>query len=577
MITIVRKPGMLFDGLALSSGLIGPSPARSLGAYVPSYGTHSPVSDYSQTFRSANDFISTSPTGLLAMHECNQIAMTGKVEVDFLKPASASLIPGFNAYDTAGSLMDHATPSNGVFYTRADIKDTRSHCFYSSRNILFDHFAVNESLPISTGDYFACISYASTRHTGWGNYLTIETTSISNQLVSYREDGVAVYAQTMLEKYQYFYESSLYEDTKRIRIATCFANAPGQTGVSLNSSFVWVKQDPSSILPGAQCDIDQSLITMAYNPCHISSLSDPGFDILPHAGTPSRYWVGMSVISDDEALDKSISEFWNWTYRCSKDLERYEPNASSIDTLELHDRALDSIKFTSVDSIAYLADAKRSFDTVRQIIKTYNHPNPKSFAAAWLSLRYGDRLQIADSLSLAKAAMKAVSRSKLRDLYYNKSKARMSRDLVHPITKSYVYHSVLNSCIYYRYADLGALCSSIRHLMDWGVYPTLENDWDLIPFSFVVDWVVQFGDLMSQLDRRIYKEYLDILGVCDSVKNTCTLDVSEFSLHYSGSVVWKSYHRSLSKGLQLSPLRLSAGHLSTVNIVDATSLIIESF
>lgn len=90
------------------------------------------------------------------------------------------------------------------------------------------------------------------------------------------------------------------------------------------------------------------------------------------------------------------------------------------------------------------------------------------------------------------------------------------------------------------------LCDGIRGLYDWDLYPSLGNMWDLIPYSFVADWVVGVGDLLEDIDANVYMRYYEVKSITKSLKvQSGPIDAS-FILgdrRCSGMVGYKHYRR----------------------------------
>lgn len=96
------------------------------------------------------------------------------------------------------------------------------------------------------------------------------------------------------------------------------------------------------------------------------------------------------------------------------------------------------------------------------------------------------------------------------------------------------------------------LDNAIRQLYNWDLALSLDNVWDLIPYSFVVDWFVPLGDYLSQIDASVYYSTLPIIDVIYSIKDTVYLPdalVEAYSTATSGNVWYCKYMRSLSYDL----------------------------
>nr|WFS39096.1 MAG: putative maturation protein [StochSev_2 levi-like virus] len=64
------------------------------------------------------------------------------------------------------------------------------------------------------------------------------------------------------------------------------------------------------------------------------------------------------------------------------------------------------------------------------------------------------------------------------------------------------------------------LMMAIKGLYDWDLYPSLGNMWDLIPYSFCVDWVAGIGDLLDDIDANVYMRYYQARSIMKSTKIT---------------------------------------------------------
>lgn len=91
-----------------------------------------------------------------------------------------------------------------------------------------------------------------------------------------------------------------------------------------------------------------------------------------------------------------------------------------------------------------------------------------------------------------------------------------------------------------------------------GLMPDLNNLWEIIPFSFVVDWLVDIGGWLDSVDSRSRIYRLNIRYVTMSQKHSYSriFDGTEFSLVGTASRV--GYHRWTADHCPLPPLSLDA-------------------
>lgn len=116
--------------------------------------------------------------------------------------------------------------------------------------------------------------------------------------------------------------------------------------------------------------------------------------------------------------------------------------------------------------------------------------------------------------------------------------------------------------VYYQPYDL-PFAKSIKTLMDVDLFPTLTNVWDLVPFSFVIDWFLDIGSLFERIDTRTYASTLAVLGVLRSIKRSVSgvpgAAFPFWNRNISGLVgTWgcTSYQRASSSTLDLPHLIL---------------------
>jgi hypothetical protein len=58
--------------------------------------------------------------------------------------------------------------------------------------------------------------------------------------------------------------------------------------------------------------------------------------------------------------------------------------------------------------------------------------------------------------------------------------------------------------------SFNGVMTTINNLMKWDAWPTLENTWDLIPLSFVVDWFLPVQDILGQIDAAVQAPYIKV-------------------------------------------------------------------
>jgi hypothetical protein len=80
-----------------------------------------------------------------------------------------------------------------------------------------------------------------------------------------------------------------------------------------------------------------------------------------------------------------------------------------------------------------------------------------------------------------------------------------------------------------------------------GFAPTLENIWDLIPMSFVVDWFIDVGGFLERVDTRLRIAMLNIRYATMSRKQTASTSLTAtIQAPFDGSIELVHYHRWVS-------------------------------
>jgi hypothetical protein len=97
----------------------------------------------------------------------------------------------------------------------------------------------------------------------------------------------------------------------------------------------------------------------------------------------------------------------------------------------------------------------------------------------------------------------------------------------------------------------------IQRVESWGFLPTFENVWDLVPYSFVVDWLVDVGGFLQRVDTHLRLVRLNIRYATMSRKtNVKGTFVPTPDAPFNGSIEWVHYHRWVSDQCPVPPLSL---------------------
>lgn len=112
--------------------------------------------------------------------------------------------------------------------------------------------------------------------------------------------------------------------------------------------------------------------------------------------------------------------------------------------------------------------------------------------------------------------------------------------------------------------------------MKWDLWPTLGNSWDLIPFSFVVDWFVDVESILERIDRQNLMLMHTVLSVIQTEKRIYMFDDIGIDGLWVDNFRAVAYSRQISRSLPTSPFRVDRGHLASINIIDGISLLFQA-
>lgn len=109
-----------------------------------------------------------------------------------------------------------------------------------------------------------------------------------------------------------------------------------------------------------------------------------------------------------------------------------------------------------------------------------------------------------------------------------------------------------------------------------GLFPSLNSLWDLVPYSFVLDWFIDLGDLLERVDTRLRLLRLDIKYVTSSRKILRSkIFLPDAELPFVGDVNWVSYHRWTSSLCPVPPLSLQTNLLPVSHWLEGSALLLQ--
>lgn len=240
------------------------------------------------------------------------------------------------------------------------------------------------------------------------------------------------------------------------------------------------------------------------------------------------------------------------------------------------------IQFTHYGELAFDAAQKSRPNHVNMIsfLKDLRHPtelipklrnlrNLKEWANNLLTVEYGILPTVSDVKDIV-GAMKSIVPYVDRNGFDTYSASRFA--YANGGTTTYALEQHLKLAIGSEDNALEGLVTSLENI---GVFPSLENIWDLVPYSFVVDWLIGVGDFLERVDTRLRLTRFNIKYVTMSYKKIATSRLGSTSVPLAGEVSLVHYHRWVSDQCPVPPLSLHQNPDLVSHWLEASALIVQ--
>nr|UJQ85350.1 MAG: hypothetical protein 1 [Leviviridae sp.] len=218
--------------------------------------------------------------------------------------------------------------------------------------------------------------------------------------------------------------------------------------------------------------------------------------------------------------------------------------------------AYDSIELGSESNgIMYAVEYGEMKHQVQKLIDTFKiNSATKLISSLYLSFIYGWKLTLQDTLDMRDALLEDDSLKRYR--------------LCCSVTRR--GDSTFRYTVYTdQYAKLRDLLSQLADRLDACL--TLENVWDMVPYSFVVDWIIPIGDVLNSIDKFLYLErsYSD----CFHCKTWNYVTKVETPAGYTGDLTLEMYERRYADGL-ISPSFSPTIENPFTHLIEGTALVL---
>jgi len=229
-------------------------------------------------------------------------------------------------------------------------------------------------------------------------------------------------------------------------------------------------------------------------------------------------------------------------------------------------KASEKVNGNSVNMIAFLRDLR---DPKALIPKLKNLKKIKTHAGNYLCLQYGILPTISDLNHILEAFKKVkpyIDKNGFTTYSAGHSSSYESGFITDSVSQQ------IKLAIANEDSLFDALASKLD---DWGFLATMENLWDLIPYSFVLDWFVDIGGLLHKVDARLRLARLNIRYVTMSRRATQSIKLPLSSTFpYVGTVEKVQYHRWVSDQCPVPTLSVQTPFEVSGHWLEAGALVI---
>lgn len=378
---------------------------------------------------------------------------------------------------------------------------------------------------------------------------------------------------------------------------TDFASSPSSNRywrVLASDSFVFMEVVGSASYPGKiyQINIKQ------YSALKVSS---DGKSITSSLRTYSSYFLAdpnnWMVEQSPDILEATYMKYSSkvgspttYSSKVYKTRAKYVANVSDVVTkldnmllVELFDPVLFPLGWKDEGDLAMEASAKVNRNQVNMIafLRDLRHPmemvpklknltNLKGLSDNYLTVEYGILPTIDDFKSIHEACKRI---KPFLDKNGYKTYTAGFSDSLNTGTIKYTTEQHIKLAIDDDDVELIHLVNQIDSM---GFLPTLENIWDLVPYSFVLDWFIGVGNLLERVDSRLRLARLNIRYVTSSRKATAETEISPTSAFpYSGTIKLVEYRRGVSSQCPLPALSLQTTYQEFSHWLESGALLVQ--
>lgn len=215
-------------------------------------------------------------------------------------------------------------------------------------------------------------------------------------------------------------------------------------------------------------------------------------------------------------------------------------------------------------------DLSSSFSELFDAVSFLKHPSIHSASHLFLGVKYGTRLTYQDVSEYYKSM-----KHNLDDYHdvckswYGTGRARSSISV-----NTSLGEGVCNLAYTVKATARDSFGSALElSLVQTGFAPTFKNLWDLVPFSFVVDWFADVQSVAEALDDRLIAQVLDVLSVIQTQKVIVPFKLSGQYVLGSVPATFTWYRRDVSTRLTFPSLGIDSSSQYQNHVLELGAII----
>lgn len=232
---------------------------------------------------------------------------------------------------------------------------------------------------------------------------------------------------------------------------------------------------------------------------------------------------------------------------------------------EATQKACSSAKYFSGNTGMYIAELVQLRNSLADLKKLLSgNVTLKSLSSLYLQGKYGLTLTLQDTRELGTSLARYFARDRSPKLF-SVVRGRATN----------VAGDIAGCKIYYDPKSANGFAKVVKGLFDWDLFFTFKNVWDIVPYSFVVDWFAGVESFLSAFDTHTYLSVLNAYSFLYTYKSEVRTAFPGASYGFRGMITARHFARwSTDKAIEPTPT--FSGGQPLDHIPEGAALIIQS-